>query len=281
MLEISNRLTTKAIRAALRELGLFNGGAVLDVPCGIGNHSFWMADENPELRITGIDVAEEHISEARRRMARYSVNGNLTFETGDMKELTCENDSFDFLWCCDGLWPGTPERGCITQKPYAILEEFLRVVKPGGTIALMYWSGHKFLPGYPFLEAELMATIPANTPMQRNSNPDWHVLRAGEWLRNIGCSDVRSRTFACDIAGPLSKEDQSGMIKMADMFWGTCESEVSPEAWGLYQEIIDSDGDTFVFGREGYAGFVIYSLFIGRVPEPDAKGLGPLSSAGV
>jgi 2-polyprenyl-3-methyl-5-hydroxy-6-metoxy-1,4-benzoquinol methylase len=54
MLEISNRLTETAIRAAIGKLGLDSGSRVLDIPCGIGSHSFWMMEENPRAEITGI-----------------------------------------------------------------------------------------------------------------------------------------------------------------------------------------------------------------------------------
>ena len=149
MLDISNRLTEKAMRDAIRELGLFDGCRVLDLPCGIGNHSLWMADECPAADITGMDIAEEHLAYAVKLAAEQKIYGRVSFEKGDMKKPAIADDGFDFLWCCDGLWPGSPEQGCINEEPYTVLKEFKRIVKPGGTIALVFWTAQKLLPGYP------------------------------------------------------------------------------------------------------------------------------------
>jgi len=52
-LENSNRISEKATRDAIHELGLFTGCKVLDIPCGIGNHAVWMTEGNDRLEVTG------------------------------------------------------------------------------------------------------------------------------------------------------------------------------------------------------------------------------------
>jgi hypothetical protein len=55
------------------------------------------------------------------------------------------------------------------------------------------------------------------------------------------------------------------MVRMAEMFWGKAEAEVTPEIWKQYKAIINSDGDEFIFRSEGYAGFVVYTMYTGDV----------------
>ena len=267
MLDISNRLTEKAIRDAIREFGLFNGCRVLDLPCGIGSHSIWMAEECPGAEIRGVDIAEEHLSYARGLAAERKAAGRLSFETGDMKKPAFDDDSFDFVWCCDGLWPGPPEQGCINEEPYTVLNEFKRIVKPGGTIAAVFWTAQKLLPGYPLLETTLTSTVSANRPSNWKSRAEIHILRAPEWLEKIGLTNIQARTFACDIQGPLTVEDQAGMIKMADMFWGGCEKEVTPDVWNTYKYLTDPGSKDFIFGLNGYAGIVTYTMYTGVKPK--------------
>ena len=93
-----------------------------------------------------------------------------------------------------------------------------------------------------------------------------HILRAPEWLKKSGLTNIQARTFACDIRGPLSAELQSGMIKMAEMFWGGCETEVAPDVWKKYRHIINPESDDFIFGLDGYAGIVTYTMYTGENP---------------
>jgi demethylmenaquinone methyltransferase/2-methoxy-6-polyprenyl-1,4-benzoquinol methylase len=265
MLNTSNRITEKAIRNAIGKLGLFDGCQVLDIPCGIGSHSLWMAEENPNAEILGVDIAAEHLSAAKQLVAHRGGGAKITFEKGNMKALSFDDNGFDFLWCCDGLWPGTPEQGCITSNPYTVLGEFKRVVKPGGTIAIVFWTAQKLFPGYPLLETTLTATVSANRPSRWNTDPNLHILRAPLWLQTVGLENIRCRTFACDIVGPFSQEDEVGMVRMAEMFWGKAEAEVSPEIWEQYKRITDPGSRECIFRKEGYAGFVTYTMYTGNV----------------
>ena len=43
-------------------------------------------------------------------------------------------------------------------KARSLVKELARVVKPGGSVALLAWSSEKLLPGHPLLEGHLNAT---------------------------------------------------------------------------------------------------------------------------
>lgn len=264
-LKISRGFTEKAVRGAIHDLGLFDGCKILDVPCGIGSHSKWMVEENPNVEIVGIDIAKAHLDYAEKQIQGQERYDNIVFRQGDMTNLPCDNNVFDFLWCCDGLWPGNPENEALVESPYPVLDEFKRTVKPGGMIALVFWTAQKLLPGYPFLETALSATVSSNRPLTRQSPPEFHMLCAPQWLIKTGCTNVTSSTFACDITGPFSQEDESGMVRMTEMFWGGCEGEVEPEIWQRYTEITDPDHSDFIFRQEGYSALVTYTMTTGIV----------------
>lgn len=56
-------------------------GRVLDVGCGIGTESLYIAEQGHT--VTGIDFSEKAIDRARTRAADRPLDGNVRFETGD------------------------------------------------------------------------------------------------------------------------------------------------------------------------------------------------------
>ncbi len=267
LLEISNSITEKAMREAVRSLGLFAGALVLDVPCGIGSHSIWMGEENARINVLGVDISEAHLAYARELAARKGVKGNVIFEKGDIWHLAYEDNSFDFVWCCDGLWIGSPETGSIAQEPYTILGELMRVVRPGGKIALLFWTCRRLLPGYPLLESALDATWAANAPVTRGMSPEFHIMRAPLWLKKAGCRNIQVNSFVANVRGPFSEKDAAATLLMMNMSWEHAEAEVSPELWAQYKAITNPDSDAFILRQEEYAGFIVYTMFTGEVPE--------------
>ncbi|MBI9108517.1 MAG: class I SAM-dependent methyltransferase [Spirochaetales bacterium] len=264
-LENSNRISEKAIRGAIHELGLFPGCSVLDIPCGIGNHSVWMAEGNDGIKITGADFAVEHLNYATKLAEEKGLSSQIVFEKSDINNLDYLENSFDFVWCSDGLWPGPVETGCLAEEPYEILAEMAGITKIGGTIALLFWSSQKLLPGYPLLESELNATLAANIPVTPETDPDLHYMRAPLWLKRIGLKNIKSRTFAADIRWSADDEDEKSVSGLLDMFWGRAHAEVSPESWSQYKSITDLNSENCIFNRPDYAGFLTYTMFTGEV----------------
>ena len=265
-LEGTNGISESAIRQAIEELGI-GAGCGLDIPCGIGSHAIWMAERYPQLEVECADFSPEHVEYARKCAERKGLCSRLSFNTADMNNLEYADNSFDFVWCCDGLWPGPVGIGCIAEEPYDILKDLKRIVRPGGTIAVLFWSSHRILPGYPILEGALNSVPAANIPMTEDKPPALHFMSARSWLTGTGLVDVRSCTFASDINGPLNEAELETMQTFAEMFWGAAESQVSPEVWKKFKEITDPDSDCYVFGDPSYAGLITYTMFTGTVPE--------------
>ena len=266
-LEISNRISEPAIRKAISSLGLFKGCSILDVPCGIGNHSLWMAQENASIHVVAVDYSEDHLSYARDMHRSKGSPANVVFTKGDIKRIPFEDNAFDVVWCCDGIWPGPKESGCLCEQPYDILTDMARVTKPGGTVAILFWSAQRLLPGYPLLESALNNTLSANIPFTPETNPDMHIMRTPLWLQRTGLQDILTETFAADILGPLERDISVGMTRICNMFWGMAEGDVSPEVWRQFQRVTNPDSSVCIFNRKDYAGLLTYTMFTGRVAK--------------
>jgi len=73
---------TQAEAAFLEKaLELRHGSQVLDVPCGNGRHSIELARHGHH--VTGVDLSEEFIAEARDAAAGFDAR----FELGDMRQV--------------------------------------------------------------------------------------------------------------------------------------------------------------------------------------------------
>jgi len=117
------------IRIARLLLGLGHGDFVLDVACGPGNFTREFARAvGPEGLAVGIDASRTMLERGGEELRRAGAQ-NLTLVRGDGTDLPFADASFDATCCFAALH--------LFADPFAALDEFRRVLKPGGRIALM------------------------------------------------------------------------------------------------------------------------------------------------
>jgi ubiquinone/menaquinone biosynthesis C-methylase UbiE len=100
----------------------------IDVCCGSGVVTEAIVERNAPGSVVGVDASSAQISFARAHRAHPNVN----FETGDAMALAFPNSSFDMAVCGLGL--------NYIPSPSRALEEFDRVTRAGGTIAVYVWD---------------------------------------------------------------------------------------------------------------------------------------------
>ena len=123
-------------REFLKWLSLPAGLRWIDVCCGSGIISEAIVERAAPASVVGVDASPEQTSFARQHRARL----NATFETADAMALPFADAHFDVAVCGLGL-------NYIPNSQRA-LEEFCRVTRPGGTIAVYLWDyeqGARFL----------------------------------------------------------------------------------------------------------------------------------------
>ncbi|MFD5087785.1 class I SAM-dependent methyltransferase [Kitasatospora sp. NPDC058406] len=111
-----------------RKLALPPGSRVLDAGAGSGVVARRLAGRLG-LRITGVDVLDFHVREARRLSALAALEERTTFSWGDFHELDYPDGSFDGVYSMETL--------CHSYDPARALAEFHRLLRPGGRLVLL------------------------------------------------------------------------------------------------------------------------------------------------
>jgi len=107
--------------------GLRPGLSVLDVSSGRGTQALFYA-RTFGVSVMGIDISEEMVRVARTRASRDGLSDRVRFEFGDSQKLPLPDASFDAVIneCAVG----------IPDDSQAVLNEMVRVVRPGGPVVI-------------------------------------------------------------------------------------------------------------------------------------------------
>jgi len=260
-LYLSDFLREPLIRSAIQALHLPSGSRGLDAGCGIGSHTLLLAEAvAPGGHVTGLDRSPEFLAQARETASKSSLSEHVSFQEGDIRRLLFDDDAFDWVWSvdCAAYVPG---------EPLPLLKELARVVKRGGTVAILAWSSQQLLPGHPLLEARLNATSSGVAPFAEGKRPELHFLRALGWLREAGFEECTAQTFVGDVHVPLSDDVRAALLSLIEMRWGEPRSELTQEDWAEYQRLCQPESPDFILDMPDYYAFFTYSMFHGKVAK--------------
>lgn len=102
----------------------------LDVGCGVGHWSRVILPHLPaEARLFGIDREPEWVKQAAARAERAGFAERASYRLGDAEKIPFHDDVFDLVTCQTLL--------IHVRDPKAVLREMMRVLKPGGLLAVV------------------------------------------------------------------------------------------------------------------------------------------------
>jgi phosphatidylethanolamine/phosphatidyl-N-methylethanolamine N-methyltransferase len=106
------------------------GGHILEVGVGTG---ISLPDYSRANKLTGIDISEPMLRKAKQRVRQHSLTNVDVLSVMDVSHLAFPDNSFDVV-VAQYVITAVPD-------PEAALDEFARVVKPGGEIVLVNHIG--------------------------------------------------------------------------------------------------------------------------------------------
>jgi ubiquinone/menaquinone biosynthesis C-methylase UbiE len=187
-------VTDYAVEPLLDAAAVRAGRRVLDVATGPGLVAFRAAGRGAAA-VTGVDLAPRMLELAAAQCPR------VDFRQADAENLPLADQSFDCVVSNFGLGH--------FPRPERALSEFVRVLTPGGAVAVSWWdvpARHRvmgiFFDAMNEAGATLPAELPTGPPMFRFSD-DQELSGA---LHSAGVAEVMVRTFS--FVHPLASPEE-------------------------------------------------------------------------
>lgn len=173
----------KLIQKLIEWSGLRRGSRVLDVGCGIGGSSVWLA-ENWGCSVVGITLSPVQAEMARRYARRQGVARSVQIQVTDANHLNLAEESFDAVWvieCSEHL-----------DEKARFIERCFKVLRPNGVLALCAWlDSSTSNPGKTLVSDVCEAMLcPALGRFE-----DYEL-----WMKDAGFDPVRGRDIAPHVA---------------------------------------------------------------------------------
>ncbi|MEU8228796.1 class I SAM-dependent methyltransferase [Actinoplanes sp. NPDC048967] len=130
-LHLTGVLPGPAVTTLTEELGLSEGGLLLDIACGRGGYGIEVAHRTGS-RLIGVDFSAEALRQATSLSTRRLPTGRAEFRLGTLVATGLPAAAADGLMCVDAVQ--------FAEPPPAALIEFRRLLRSGGRLALTCWE---------------------------------------------------------------------------------------------------------------------------------------------
>jgi len=195
-----HRAHRRELKQIVSDLPLKSGDRVLDIACGDGCYSAWLAERvQPDGLCIGCDLAVNYLREAKRNVQRRDC---CKLAAAKFEELPFAKESFDLIWCAQSL-VSLPE-------PVDALRKMRAFVKSNGIIAVLENDAlHQLMLPWPE-ELELAirrAELRAYRAQTERPEKRYAGRRLTNYFASAGLEVVFRKTYATDRIAPLDKAE--------------------------------------------------------------------------
>ena len=192
---------TPITEALIKAAGITEGQSVLDVAGGAGEPSLTIAERvGPTGSVTFTDAIAEMVEAARREASSRGIT-NVQFHQCTADSLPFADESFDVVVSRLGVM--------LFSDPFAACVEMLRVMKPGGSIALVVWHKNELNPFCYIVTDVVSRHVPA-PPADPDAPGAFRFAEPGKlanMLTEAGAVDVTEQTLHFNIHAPISPDE--------------------------------------------------------------------------
>ena len=119
---------------------------ILDAGCGTGNYTLALA---PRIScVTGMDLNEQMLKEARRKAVASALTDKVVFQLGEMPKLTFADETFDAVMFNQVLHHLEPLGSTEFEHHIQVIAEASRVLRKGGLILINACSRTQMTQGF-------------------------------------------------------------------------------------------------------------------------------------
>jgi demethylmenaquinone methyltransferase/2-methoxy-6-polyprenyl-1,4-benzoquinol methylase len=261
-LERMNRFHEPEMRAIIGGLGLAAGSRGIDVGCGVGLYTLWLAEAvGPGGRVLGIEPTTERVEVARALTGGAAGPPRLEFREGDGTAIDAAAGAFDWLFCGNVL-----HHIADTQ---AALKEFARVVRPGGRVVVLESQALSamFLPGHPELERRIQQAETERSREEAGARSfQERRQRTAESLREAGFADVTHDTRTLQRRAPLdaATREYIGTVVFGRNWGERLKPLLSEADWRRRTALCEPPSPEYVLDRPDYYCLYPVTVFTAR-----------------
>ncbi|HWC95489.1 MAG TPA: methyltransferase domain-containing protein [Candidatus Sulfopaludibacter sp.] len=211
------------------------GQSVLDIATGPGEPALSIAAVvGPAGSVTGIDLVPGMIAAARRAAERTGL-ANIRFEVATAAALPFADNSFDAVVCRFGVM--------FFPSPVDAVREMLRVLKPGGRLALAVWGAEDQNSFFHCL-SRVVGKYVEPSPPSPDAPDGFRFARPGDLLEVLvqaGVTEALERLLEFDIQAPISAEEFCALrFEMSEQLREKAAKLPEPQLSELKREAIEA-----------------------------------------
>jgi arsenite methyltransferase len=176
---------------------------VLDVGCGAGATASTLS-KTYGCRVVGVDLRETMVILSAERAQKQGVADLVAFRVADAQDLPFDDATFDVVLC--------ESVATFIEDKQRVVDEFARVVKPGGYVGLNEEIWLKAPTPEVAEHVGIMWPVKSNVPTAE----EWEAL-----LKGAGLQDVIVKTYKLDPRREATQVKRYTSADMIKMFWRT------------------------------------------------------------
>lgn len=218
--------------------GISPGLSGIDLCCCSGEGMRCLVRFRDVARMHGVDATEKMVELGQSRCREEGLADRITFTVADACETGLPNGAADFIWGEDA-W-------CYVADKKRLVAEAVRLLKPGGTIALTDWTEGRA----PFNDGE------ADRLLKFMKFPS--IFNLDDYVEELTAN-------GCDV---LIAEDTEQFARYMDLYLDMLNMQLSSDALriiGHDMKLMESLGLEMNFMRDlAHAGKIIQTRFVAR-----------------
>lgn len=261
-LNLHYKAVEKEYDSMVQSVGIQPGWRVLDAACGNGCFIHKLSElVGVHGRVDAIDLAPENIAALQSNVINKQYQCHVYPTRGNIMALPYETNVFDAVWC-----------SAVTQflsndEFQSVISEFIRVVKPGGVIAIKEFDGTLFYfsPSVPTLLWNTAGLMDEQKQTSFLSRP----IQMKTVLTNSGLLEVTQKTYLIEKRQPLNEVEKkyiSAFFDAQDVSWVTLDKipENDRRIWKL---ISNPTSKQYILNEQGFYWREGHIVAVGIVPS--------------
>ncbi|MCB0349016.1 MAG: class I SAM-dependent methyltransferase [Bdellovibrionales bacterium] len=174
---------------------------ILEVACGVGAQSKLLLDKFKDIKITGIDVSDDQLRVAEKRLHSEIAQSRFFLKKDDAMNMSFKSESFDGAYLCWVLEH--------LPNPQLALNEVYRVLKGGAKVFINEVQNHTFFL-HPYSPATLKYWYEFNDHQWNIGGDPFVGSKMGNYLKAAGFSniEVKTRSLHYDNREPQKREER-------------------------------------------------------------------------